>query len=106
MMGSFTIINAIITIFSVWSVSFRDKKRKEYNNDERWKTVEQKAASIFSWYLLSIMILAFVAIVLINILKIRDGQLSYSEVASLTFTITSVPIALYGLALKYYDSRI
>lgn len=97
----------IMITFLLANERFNKKKKLEYKNDERWKTVKLSANRIVQkYYLLFTFLVSVGAVYYMMFAENSHTTILLKDVFKILFYIMMLAIPIEYLALRYYDKKI
>lgn len=96
----------ILSVFVVANSKFKEKKQKEYKNDERWQLIVLKSSKILMLYFYAIFLLTAVGYVYFGMFNTPSPTIALRTVFQYAFYLFILRNAVEYIALRYYDSAL
>lgn len=98
-------ITVILLLSYLYYIFYKSKKQKEYQNDERWQTIQSQANKIGYTYFQVLLIIIAAATTLLLFFPNWNIDISLDRVLMFAFYLIILGQIVEFGALKYYDKK-
>ncbi|MGM0216184.1 hypothetical protein [Enterococcus sp. AZ109] len=94
----------ILTAFIVANARFKDKKLKEYKNDERWQLIVMKSSKILMIYFYALFLITALGYIYFAVFSASSPTIALRTVLQYAFYLFMIRNVIEYGALRYYDN--